>query len=233
MNKNLFLLVEENISSVEAEKVLIEKNGKKEKQYITTGRTIYYGGVNQNNRHYPKEIMEEAVEKYKQKRMGKNFTALGELDHPISEEESMNIEFKKASHKFLDIWDGNDGWFYTKAKIIGTPTGNIAKVLVDEGISLGISTRGLGEIEEDYDRGCDRVSQYELLTAGDFVSEPSAPNAFLEVVKEGKYPIHSIDEFIHIKKFVDKVDKNYKINRNRDNNRKMLNEAWSKLLKEI
>lgn len=228
---NKFLLVD----GMGIAKTLIESDEKdtNKKSYYTVGKTIFCDGINGNRRKYPRDVMVEAIEKYKKEKMGKAFTAMGELNHPIGDEESMQVDPGKASHKFVDIWEEKDGWFYTKAKIMNTPNGKIAKTLIDEGITLGISTRGVGEVEEDYEYGCDVVTQYELITPGDYVTEPSAPGAFLEVVKEGKFPIFNDGEKIRIDKFVKTVDKKWKVNKSRKENNKMLNEAFKKLIDTI
>lgn len=225
-----FLLVEANKNIIKPE-IVVENN--KEAIY-TSGKTIFCDGINQNNRKYPKEVMKEAIEKYIKEKMGKeNFRAMGELNHPIGDEESMSVNPAKASHKFVEIWEGDDNWYYTKSKVMDTPNGRIVKTLLSEGITLGISTRGVGEVSEDYEYGCDVVTQYELITPGDYVSDPSAPGAFLDVVKEGKFPIYFEDEKIKIMKFKKAVDKNWKVNKNRDENTLMLERVFNELIKSF
>ena len=225
-----FLLVEANNNIVKPEFIMEGDT----KSVYSVGKTIFCDGVNQNNRKYPKEIMKEAIDKYIKEKMGKaNFRAMGELNHPIGDEESMAVNPANASHKFVEIWEGDDDWYYTKSKVMDTPNGRIVKTLFSEGITLGISTRGVGEVSEDYEYGCDVVTQYELITPGDYVSDPSAPGAFLDVVKEGKFPIYYENEKIKIMKFKNSVDKNWKVNRNSEENNLMLEKVFNELIKSF
>lgn len=233
MKNNTFLLIEQHFDSNKIKTIIESNKSTNEKEYFTVGKTIYCDGNNGNNRVYPKNIMTTAIDKYKKEKMGKIFTAMGELNHPVGDEESMQVNPAKASHKFVDIWEEKDGWFFTKAKVMNTPNGKIVKTLLDEGITLGISTRGVGEIQEDYETGYETVSYYELITPGDYVTDPSAPGAFLDVVKEGKFSIYTDGENIRIKKFKETVDKNWKVNRNKEENNDMLNNAFKKLIEEF
>ena len=132
---------------------------------------------NGNGRYYAKDLWEREIDKY----MGsvKENRALGELDHP----ESSVINLKNVSHNIKDMWwDGDD--VMGKIEILPTPSGNILKALIDNGITVGVSSRGMGSLQE---RGgvLEVQDDFELL-CWDFVSTPSNPGSFMEVIKEGQ-----------------------------------------------
>ena len=132
---------------------------------------------NQNNRIYPKPILEREIDKYKKKIQEK--TALGELDHP----DSSIINLLNVSHNFVDIgWDGND--VLGQIEILATPSGNILKELFKNGIKVGISSRGFGSVKENGDGIIEVADDFELLCF-DFVSDPSTHGAFQKPLKEG------------------------------------------------
>jgi hypothetical protein len=131
---------------------------------------------NQNGRVYPRPILEREVERYKA--LVKERKALGECDHP----ESSVVELKNASHLVTDIWwEGNE--VHGKVEILNTPSGNILRSLLESGITLGISSRGVGEVQKD-GHGNDVVDESFVLICFDMVSEPSTHGAWL--YKEGK-----------------------------------------------
>ena len=132
---------------------------------------------NGNGRYYAKELWEREIDKY----MGsvKENRALGELDHP----ESSVINLKNVSHNIKDMWWDGDN-VMGKIEILPTPSGNILKALIDNGITVGVSSRGMGSLQE---RGgvLEVQDDFELL-CWDFVSTPSNPGSFMEVIKEGQ-----------------------------------------------
>jgi len=137
---------------------------------------------NQNNRRYPRGILEREMENY-QKAISEG-RATGELDHP---EESV-VELQNVSHVIREAWWEGDEVMGT-VEILNTPNGKIAQELMEAGIKLGISSRGVGETQKD-EEGCDVVDESFILVAFDLVSEPSTENAWL--MKEGKeINIHS------------------------------------------
>ena len=125
---------------------------------------------NGNNRVYSLEVLKREVEKY-QKVIAQN-RALGELDHP----DSSVVSLEKVSHMVVSLWmDGND--VYGKIKVLDTPAGNILRALVDSGVQVGISSRGLGSVRDQ--NGQTHVEDDFQLICFDMVSEPSTPGAFM------------------------------------------------------
>lgn len=158
----------------EAEKVLV-KNG----TMFLTGVMQRADAKNGNGRVYPENILRREVENYK-KLVSEN-RALGELDHP---DESV-INLKNASHIVTDIWwNGKD--VMGKVKVLSTPSGQILKSLVESGVKLGISSRGLGSVKER--AGLTMVEEDFQLICFDFVSEPSTIGAFMNLSESKKSP---------------------------------------------
>jgi hypothetical protein len=152
-----------------------------EKRYVANGGLILSGVMqradaqNGNGRIYPRAILEREVQRYLQ--LIKENRALGELDHP----DDSVVNLRNASHMVTDIWwNGND--VMGKAKILNTPSGQILKALVESGVKLGISSRGLGSVREN--RGETIVEDDFNLICFDFVSDPSTTGAFM--MKESK-----------------------------------------------
>ena len=135
---------------------------------------------NRNNRIYPVQVISEQVDKYKKNYIDKN-RAYGELGHPSGP----TINLERVSHMITDLYqDGNN--FIGEAKIMDTPYGKIVKNLMDEGAQIGVSSRGMGSLK-DNGNGTQVVQKdYHLATAADIVADPSAPDAFVEGIMEGK-----------------------------------------------
>lgn len=158
----------------EAEKILV-KNG----TMFLTGVMQRADAKNGNGRVYPENILRREVENYK--KLVAESRALGELDHP---DESV-INLKNASHIVTDIWwNGKD--VMGKVKILTTPSGQILKSLVESGVKLGISSRGLGSVKEK--AGLTYVEDDFQLICFDFVSEPSTVGAFMNLSESKKTP---------------------------------------------
>jgi len=133
---------------------------------------------NRNGRIYKLPILEKEVKRYNQSFVGKN-RALGELNHP----QGPTVNLDRVSHMIKDLkFDGNN--VMGKAKLLDTPMGNIAKNLVNEGAQLGVSSRGMGSLEEK--NGVKYVKDDFMLSAVDIVADPSAPSAFVNGIMEGK-----------------------------------------------
>ena len=168
-------LISEHIEEIQ---VLTEEKDGKTHHYI---EGIFLQGdlTNRNGRHYPVNILEREVTKYNENFVGTG-RALGELGHP----DGPTINLDRVSHKILSLKrEGNN--FIGKAKLLETPMGKIAKNLLDEGVKLGVSSRGLGSMEMK--DGVNYVGEdFMLATAADIVADPSAPDAFVEGVMEGK-----------------------------------------------
>ena len=154
----------------EAEKAFVAKGG-----LILSGRFQTAGVKNGNGRVYSRPILEREMKTYHN--LVQERRALGELDHP----EDSVINLRNASHLVTDVWwDGND--VMGKVEVLNTPSGNILKGLVESGVKLGISSRGLGTVTENGD--ISEVNDDFQLICFDFVSEPSTPGAFM--MKEAK-----------------------------------------------
>ena len=154
-----------------------EKNGKK--SHFIEGVFLQAEIANKNGRKYPFKTLEREVAKYDEGHIRKG-RALGELGHP----DGPSINLDKVSHKIESLRaEGNN--FIGRAKILDTPMGNIAKSLLDEGGSLGGSSRGMGSLRQE--EGCNVVQDdFMLATAADIVADPSAPDAFVDGIMEGK-----------------------------------------------
>lgn len=170
------LLIETNLS--ESVDVLTENVGG-EKNYYIEGIMIQCNAKNRNGRVYLSQRTFPVVQQYK-----KDFVltrrALGEMNHP----DRLSVDPERASHLVIDLQERGDD-IYGKAKIIGTPLGNIAKVLIDEKVRFGVSTRGAGSLIQR--KGFQEVADDFSLTCIDIVYDPSAPKAFMNAIMEGKH----------------------------------------------
>ena len=152
-----------------------EKNGKK--KYIIEGVFMQAEKKNRNGRIYPKPVMEKALCKYMTDQVSKN-RAVGELNHP----DGPTVNLDKVSHKIENLnFKGND--VVGKATILDTPMGEIVKGLLDGGVQLGVSTRGMGSLQQQGNAMI--VKDDFILNAVDIVQDPSAPSAFVNGVMEG------------------------------------------------
>ena len=169
-------LITEEISSV---KFITEGKGAKKKMYIE-GVFLQGDIKNRNGRMYPVQTLAKEVDRYNESFVKKG-RALGELGHP----EGPTVNLDRVSHKITSLrQEGNN--FVGKAQLLETPMGKIAKSLIAEGVTLGVSSRGVGSLKEDSD-GCKVVGEdFMLATAADIVADPSAPDAFVSGIMEGK-----------------------------------------------
>ena len=152
-----------------------EKNGKK--KYIIEGVFMQAEKKNRNGRIYPKPVMEKALGKYMTDQVSKN-RAVGELNHP----DGPTVNLDKVSHKIENLkFKGND--VVGKATILDTPMGEIVKGLLDGGVQLGVSTRGMGSLQQQGNAMI--VKDDFILNAVDIVQDPSAPSAFVNGIMEG------------------------------------------------
>ena len=154
----------------EAEKRMVRENN----AMFITGKLQEGGILNGNQRMYPPDIMEREVNKYTE--MVKDNRALGELDHP----ESSIINLANVSHMVIDIWMEGPS-VMGKCKVLDTPSGQILRSLVDAGVKIGISSRGMGSVKEH--QGKTIVEDDFQLICFDIVSEPSTPNAFMSLTE--------------------------------------------------
>jgi len=157
--------------------VITEAKEGGEKSYMIEGIFAQAEQKNRNGRIYPKAIMESAVNKYVNEQV-KQKRAVGELNHP----EGPTVNLDKVSHLITDLqWEGNN--VIGKASILDTPNGKIVKGLLDGGVKLGVSTRGMGSLEQR--NGTMYVKEDFLLNTVDIVQDPSAPAAFVNGIMEG------------------------------------------------
>ena len=169
-------LITEEISSV---KFITEGKGSKKKLYIE-GVFLQGDIKNRNGRMYPVNTLDKEVNRYNESFVQKG-RALGELGHP----EGPTVNLDRVSHKITSlVREGNN--FKGKAQLLETPMGKIAKSLLGEGVMLGVSSRGVGSLREDTN-GVKVVGEdFQLATAADIVADPSAPDAFVNGIMEGK-----------------------------------------------
>ena len=169
-------LISEEVQDVEY--ITEEKeNGKKD--YKIKGIFMQADIKNRNGRVYPMDTLEKEVERYTKDYINQH-RAYGELGHP----DGPTVNLERASHMITGLYpDGKN--FIGEAKILSTPMGNIVKNLMDEGAKLGVSSRGMGSLDQK--NGANYVrDDFYLATAADIVADPSAPNAFVEGIMEGK-----------------------------------------------
>ena len=169
-------LIREEIESVEF--ITEEKNGKK---------SLYIEGIflqgnikNRNGRMYPMETLQKEVSRYNEAHV-QSGRALGELGHP----DGPTVNLDRVSHKITSLRESGSN-FIGRAKILDTPMGQIAKSLIGEGVKLGVSSRGIGSLKPTKEGFNVVGDDFMLATAADIVSDPSAPDAFVEGIMEGK-----------------------------------------------
>ena len=169
-------LIREEIESVE---FLVEnKNGKKS-MYIE-GVFLQADMKNRNGRVYPMETLRREVGRYSENHITSG-RALGELGHP----EGPTVNLDRVSHKIVSLKESGSN-FIGKAKILGTPMGKIASSLIEEGVKLGVSSRGVGSLQQTKEGYSVVGEDFMLATAADIVADPSAPDAFVSGIMEGK-----------------------------------------------
>ena len=169
-------LISEAVEEVE---YITEEKDDGGKNYKIRGIFMQADIKNRNGRVYPMEVLDEEVKKYNKNFIQQN-RAFGELGHP----DGPTVNLERVSHMITSLKpDGKN--FIGEAKIMDTPMGKIVKNLMDEGAKLGVSSRGMGSLKQK--GGANVVSDdFYLATAADIVADPSAPNAFVEGIMEGK-----------------------------------------------
>jgi len=156
---------------------IVEANESGEKNYVIEGIFAQADQKNRNGRVYPQAIMERAVAKYVQEQVLTK-RAVGELNHP----EGPSVNLDKVSHLITDLKiEGNN--VIGRAQILDTPMGKIVKGLLEGGVQLGVSTRGMGSLEQR--NGVTYVKDDFILNTVDIVQDPSAPDAFVNGIMEG------------------------------------------------
>ena len=169
-------LIREEIESVEF--LVEQKNGKKS-MYIE-GVFLQGNIKNRNGRMYPMETLRREVGRYNENHI-QSGRALGELGHP----EGPTVNLDRVSHKIVSLKESGSN-FVGKAKILNTPMGKIASSLIEEGVKLGVSSRGVGSLQQTKEGFAVVGEDFMLATAADIVADPSAPDAFVEGIMEGK-----------------------------------------------
>ena len=169
-------LISESLENV---KFLKEEDDNGKKNYKIKGVFMQGGIKNRNGRVYPVEFLQKEIQRYNEKFVDEN-RAYGELGHP----EGPTVNLDRVSHMVTSLkQDGKD--FIGEAKIMDTPMGKIVKNIMDEGGKLGVSSRGMGSLEQK--NGANYVKpDFMLAAAADIVADPSAPNAFVQGIMEGK-----------------------------------------------
>ena len=169
-------LITEEISNVQ---IITEGKGVNKRLYIE-GVFLQGDLKNRNGRMYPMSTLEKEVDRYNEAFVQKG-RALGELGHP----DGPTVNLDRVSHKITSLKESGTN-FIGRAKLLDTPMGNIAKSLIGEGVRLGVSSRGMGSLRMT-DEGVNVVeSDFMLATAADIVADPSAPDAFVDGIMEGK-----------------------------------------------
>ena len=169
-------LIREEIEQVE---VIVEnRNGKK--SLFIEGVFLQSEMKNRNGRMYPKQTLMREVNRYNENFVEKG-RALGELGHP----DGPTVNLDRVSHKIVSLKESGNN-FIGKAKILSTPMGKIASNLLGEGVKLGVSSRGVGSLNKTNEGYSVVGEDFTLATAADIVADPSAPDAFVEGIMEGK-----------------------------------------------
>ena len=168
-------LIREEIETVEV--LTEESNGKR--SYYITGPFLQGDIKNRNGRIYESKVLAKEVARYNEQFIKRN-RALGELGHP----DGPTVNLDRVSHNITELYqDGSN--FIGKAKILNTPMGQIAEGLLGDGVQLGVSSRGMGSLVQR--EGANYVGEdFHLATAADIVADPSAPEAFVQGIMEGK-----------------------------------------------
>ena len=170
-------LIREEIESV---KYLVETTKSGKKSLYIEGVFLQGNIKNRNGRMYPMETLRKEVQRYNENHVIAG-RALGELGHP----DGPTVNLDRVSHKIVSLKESGSN-FVGKAKILNTPMGKIASSLIEEGVKLGVSSRGIGSLRPTKE-GVNVVGDdFMLATAADIVADPSAPDAFVEGIMEGK-----------------------------------------------
>ena len=192
-------LISEEINN--AEYIVEEKeNGKKD--YKIKGIFLQSDIKNRNGRVYPMEVLSKEVKRYNQEFINKK-RAFGELGHP----DGPTVNLERVSHMITKLYP-EDRNFIGEAKIMNTPYGKIVKGLIDEGAQLGVSSRGMGSLVQK--GGFNYVKDdFYLATAADIVADPSAPDAFVEGIMEGKEWVwdNGVLKSMEVEKYKEEIEK--------------------------
>ena len=192
-------LISEEIQDVE---YICEENENGKKDYKIRGIFMQADIKNRNGRVYPMEVLNKEVNRYNKEYINEN-RAFGELGHP----DGPTVNLERASHMITSLKpDGKN--FIGEAKIMDTPYGKIVKNLIDEGAQLGVSSRGMGSMKQVNGKNVINNDFY-LATAADIVADPSAPDAFVEDIMEGKEWVwdNGVLKSMEVEKFKEEIEK--------------------------
>jgi len=179
------LIVETPTNNNDFEYIVEEKNANQPRNYFIKGPFMMAEGANRNRRIYSLGEMKTEVDRYT-KEMIKEGRAMGELNHPTT----ADVDLTRACHIITELkQDGNV--FYGKSKILSTPTGLIVRSLIEDGVKIGVSTRGLGQLVAE-SNGVNRVKDFRLV-AVDVVADPSFDKAFVNGILESKQYVLEAD----------------------------------------
>ena len=181
---------------------LVEEKGDK-KNYFIEGVFMQSDLKNRNGRVYPKSVMETEVKRYTKENIDRK-RAFGELGHP----DGPTINLERVSHMITELsMDGSN--VMGKAKIMDTPYGKIVKNLMDEGATLGVSSRGMGSLKAGRSGAQEVQGDFYLATAADIVADPSAPDAFVSGIMEGKEWVwdNGIIKEVNIERYKQEIQK--------------------------
>ena len=170
-------LISEEATNVE---FLTEATKKGGKNYFIEGIFMQANTKNRNGRIYPQEILQKEAKRYTTEFIDKK-RAFGELGHP----DGPTVNLERVSHMIEELQEVDQN-FMGRAKILDTPYGKIVKNLIDEGARLGVSSRGMGSLKPSKDGVQEVQDDFYLATAADIVADPSAPNAFVQGIMEGR-----------------------------------------------
>lgn len=174
----------ERIEDVTNEILTEAVNGEMKKKYIIEGICIQAEVKNRNGRVYPKGVVKPEIDRFIKEDIAKGM-AVGHLNHPATDPRN---DYKEVSHKFISLTENGNDWIGKAVVTQGTPNGRIVAGLMDEGVTMGISTRALGKTKlfESKGQSTKVVQNFKLISPGDIVSDPSAPDAYLTNLMEGK-----------------------------------------------
>lgn len=174
----------ERIDDIRNDILIEEVEGVKKKKYILEGICIQSEVKNRNGRIYPKKLIAPEIERFIKEDLAMG-RAVGHLNHPATDPRN---DYKEVSHKFESLTESGNDWIGRAVVTTGTPNGRIVAGLMDEGVNMGISTRALGKTKLFESKGVQTkvVQSFKLVSPGDIVSDPSAPDAYLTNLMEGK-----------------------------------------------
>ena len=170
----------ERLDDIRNEILYEEVNGTKKKRYMIEGICIQSDIENRNRRIYPYGLVKPVIDRYIKEDIAKH-RSVGHLNHPATDPRN---DPKEVSHKFISLTEDGKNWIGKAVVTTGTPNGAIVAGLMDEGVNMGISSRATGKVKSS--KGIDIVQTFSLISPGDIVTDPSAPDAYLTNLMEGK-----------------------------------------------